>query len=96
MVSSGSVWNQVDRGQGACVRALYLNCVCFGADGEAELQRGAADQKAETRRLQRGDGRGGPLGENPQMYCGESAVCLVLATRASMQRMLFSHPCVHD
>lgn len=103
--SSVSLWNWVERGQGVCLVcvgvgvgwgvALCLNGVCVGADGEAELQWAAADQKAEKRRLQWGDGRGGPARENPKVHCGESAVCLgysgysahtVLTSAAVVQR----------
>lgn len=72
-----------------CAVALCLKAVCVGTDGEAELQWAAADQKAEKRRLQRGDGGEGAAGENPQVHCGEWAA---LAT----QHTLLSPPCVHD
>lgn len=48
----------------------------FASDADAgpELQRAAVVQKEKKRWLQWGNGGGKEDWENPQMYCGESAV----------------------
>lgn len=57
-----------------CVLIAFV--LAFDTDGESKLQRAAAVQKEKKRGLQWG-GRGGrEAWENPQMYCGESAMCL--------------------
>ena len=59
---------------GVYVKYAVLIVLAFDTDGGPKLQRAAAVQKEEERGLQPG-GRGGrEARENPQMYCGESAV----------------------
>lgn len=59
------------------VRCVFLIAfvLAFDTDGGSKLQRAAAVQKEEKRGLQWGDRGGREAWENPQMYCGESAVC---------------------
>ncbi len=64
---------EVEDGVSDVCCVLIALVLAFDTDGGSKLQRAAAVQKEEKRRLQWGDRGGGEAWENPQMYCGESA-----------------------
>ncbi len=70
LIIQSSVWRSRE-----LRRVLIAFVLPLDTDGGPKLQRAAAVPKEEKRGLQWGDRGGREARENPQMYCGESAVC---------------------
>lgn len=74
-----------------CVLIAFV--LTFDTDGGPELQRTAAVQKEEKRRLQWGDRGGREAWENPQMYCGESAAFVQCFLNTLCTARMCMHTC---